>query len=124
MNQKNNLLFLFESIFLIDKSVLDKSIKFCYILLKRRGEKMHQVYELETTITEQGTIKLPRELSHLKNRKVKISLVLVDEQDSDTQNWLDLIESHAIDDDELPTDYSINLDHYLYGLPKRKIEKE
>ncbi len=83
---------------------------------------MRQVYELETTITEQGTIKLPRELSHLKNCKVKISLV--DEQDSDTQNWLDLIESHAIDDDELPTDYSINLDHYLYGLPKRKIEKK
>jgi len=83
---------------------------------------MHQIYELETTITEEGTIKLPRELSHLKNRKVKISLV--DEQDSDRQKWLDLIESHAIDDDELPTDYSINLDHYLYGLPKRKIEKE
>jgi len=83
---------------------------------------MHQIYELETTITEEGTIKLPRALSHLKNRKVKISLV--DEQDNDTQNWLDLIESHAIDDDELPTDYSINLDHYLYGLPKRKIEKE
>jgi len=83
---------------------------------------MHQIYELETTITEEGTIKLPKELSHLKNRKVKISLV--DEQDSDRQKWLDLIESHAIDDDELPTDYSINLDHYLYGLPKRKIEKE
>lgn len=83
---------------------------------------MHQVHELETTITEQGTIKLPKELSHLKNHKVKISLV--DKQDIDTQNWLDLIESHAIDDSELPSDYSINLDHYLYGLPKRKIEKE
>lgn len=83
---------------------------------------MHQVYELETTITQQGTIKLPRELSHLKNRKVKISLV--EEHDSNSQNWLDLIESLAIDDDELPADYSINLDHYLYGLPKRKTEKE
>ena len=30
--------------------------------------------------------------------------------------------SHAgvIDDPELPTDLSVNLDHYLYGTPKRQ----
>jgi hypothetical protein len=100
--------------FFYDKSVLDKYIKFCYILLKWRGVKMHQIYEFETTISDRGTIKLPKDLLHLKNLKVKLSLI---KEESDTQNWLDLIESHAIDDDELPTDYSINLDHYLYGLP-------
>lgn len=82
---------------------------------------MHQIYEFETKISDRGTIKLPKNLLHLKNRKVKLSLI---EEESDTTNWLDLIESHAIDDDDLPADYSINLDHYLYGLPKRKIENE
>ncbi len=83
---------------------------------------MHQIYEFETTVSEQGTIELPRKLSHLKNRKVKLSLI--EDQEINRQNWLDLIESHAIDDDQLPVDYSINIDHYLYGLPKRKSDKK
>jgi len=81
--------------FFYDKSALDKYIKFCYIFLKRRGVKMHQIYEFETTISDRGTIKLPKDLLHLKNRKVKLSLI---KEESDTKNWLDLIESHAIDD--------------------------
>ena len=82
---------------------------------------MHQIYEFETTVTEDGTIELPRKLSHLKNRKVKLSLI--EEQEISDQNWLDLIESRAIDDEQLPVDYSINIDHFLYGLPKRTSDK-
>jgi len=83
---------------------------------------MNQIYEIETIISEKGKIQLPEELWHLKNHKVK--LALIDEHETNHQNWLDLIESHAIDDNQVPADYSINIDHYLYGLPKRKIDEE
>jgi len=83
---------------------------------------MPQVYNLEEKITTKGTIQLPKQLLHLRNRKVKLSVI--DDQETKQKNWLDLIESHAIEDDELPEDYSVNFDHYLYGFSKKKnIEK-
>ena len=40
----------------------------------------------------------------------------------DIQRLREILLSHAgvIDDPELPTDLSVNLDHYLYGTPKRQ----
>lgn len=39
------------------------------------------------------------------------------EEGIDALAWM---AENAIDDDDLPTDLSTNLDHYLYGTPKRE----
>ncbi len=41
------------------------------------------------------------------------------EHDDKMTDPLDYFFEHAIDAPDLPEDYSENLDHYLYGLPKR-----
>jgi hypothetical protein len=40
----------------------------------------------------------------------------------DARNVWEVLLSHAgaIQDDDLPTDLSVNLDHYLYGTPKKQ----
>lgn len=39
------------------------------------------------------------------------------------QSALDWIAENAVADDSLPTDLSYQLDHYLYGTPKKKPPK-
>lgn len=39
------------------------------------------------------------------------------------QSALDWIAENAVADDSLPTDLSCQLDHYLYGTPKKKPPK-
>jgi hypothetical protein len=44
----------------------------------------------------------------------------VTESGEEPQSALDWLLDHAIDDPSLPSDLSVNLDHYLYGTPKQK----
>ena len=39
---------------------------------------------------------------------------------SGKQSALDWIAENAVDDDSLPTDFSYQHDHYLYGTPKKQ----
>jgi hypothetical protein len=40
------------------------------------------------------------------------------------QSALDWIAEHAVADDSLPVDLSYQLDHYLYGTPKKEPPKQ
>jgi hypothetical protein len=43
----------------------------------------------------------------------------VDIRPAASESLLDLIRRHTIRDPSLPKDFAAELDHYLYGLPKR-----
>lgn len=43
----------------------------------------------------------------------------VDIEPSGAESLLELVRRHSIDDPSAPKDLAANLDHYLYGTPKR-----
>lgn len=78
--------------------------------------------EIEAIVQKKGKkilIELPESAEYLVNQKVK--LALIDKKKSkNVQEIFDLITART---DELPEDYSVNFEHYLYGKTKREVEK-
>lgn len=78
--------------------------------------------EIETIVQKKGNkilIELPESAEYLVNQKVKLALVKKRKTKS-VQEIFDLVTAKT---DELPEDYSVNFEHYLYGKIKREDEK-
>lgn len=84
-------------------------------------------YRFNTTITENHVLVLPYDMP-TGRAEVVVHFQPTDVQDSDENGrlaWLEkiLAMADAIPEEELakiPTDASVNLDHYLYGAPKQE----
>ena len=78
--------------------------------------------EIEAIVQKKGNkilIELPESAEYLVNQKVK--LALIDKRKSkNVQAIFDLVTAKT---DELPEDYSVNFEHYLYGKIKREDER-
>lgn len=66
-------------------------------------------------------VKLP------KGKSLKILIQVIPKAKKATKkkgkSVLDRIMEHTIDDPSMPTDFSYNFDHYVYGTPKKKLPK-
>jgi hypothetical protein len=68
-----------------------------------------------------GKVIVPDEPVNLpKGQAVVIHIELKPAKRKKKLSALDWIVANRIKDDNLPTDLSYNLDHYLYGTPKQK----
>lgn len=79
--------------------------------------------EIETIVKKSGNkilIELPESAEYLVNRKIKLSLV---DKEKNVMNVKDIFNLITSKTDELPEDYSVNFEHYLYGIAKREDEK-
>jgi hypothetical protein len=72
---------------------------------------------------ENGTIRLEDATTLPEGAGVEVRLLMDDsrvEQEADMPSVLEVLEDFVGKAEGLPPDASINIDHYLYGMPKRQ----